>query len=102
MAKPFVGGKIECIIIATVVSKFSHQDEHGDDGQAVIGEDIPHIRADHPKGCFEAGDITKSQEPDQCHRKAHRDPEQEEDKEHEKNPINPDDRSFHFVYSSLL
>jgi len=60
MAEPFVGRKIKRIIIASVMGKFSDQDEHGDDRQAIIREDIPHIGADHSKGCFEAGHITES------------------------------------------
>ena len=99
MAKPFVGRKIKGIIISSVMSKFSHQDEHGNDRQAIIRENTPHIRADHSESCFETGNVTESQEANQCHGKSHGYPEQEEDDEHEENPINSNDWSFHLFLS---
>ena len=96
MTKPFVGGIVQRIIVSSVMGEFSHQDEHGDDGQAIIGKNVPHICPDHSEGCLERGDKGKSQKTDQCHRKAHRDPEQEQDEEHHNNSINPDNWSLHF------
>ena len=57
MAEPPVRRVVEAVVVAGVVDEFPDEDEHGDDREAVAGEDVPHLRADHPEGGRERSGI---------------------------------------------
>ena len=79
------------------MDELPYQDEHGDDREAVVREDVPHVGPDHPEGRREGGDVGDPQEADQHHDERGRYPEEEQDGKHDEDSDNPHDWSGHVL-----
>ena len=95
MAEPPVRRVVEAVVVARVVDELPDEDEHRDHREAVAGEDVPHLPADHPQGGRKRGRVGKAEETDDRHREARRNPQQKEGGEHDGDPGDAQKRSAH-------
>jgi hypothetical protein len=72
-----MGGVVEIVVVSRVKNDLADEDEHGDHGEAVAGEEVPDLRSDHAQRRVKGREEGESRESDHGHDKGGGDPQKE-------------------------